>query len=237
MTDNTTLEGPRDLEALLPWYLNGSVSDDERAAIESWLDEDADARLLLEAMRDEQEIAIAANAEIEVPDAEAGLAALMATIDAPHVTAAPAEAPRRTGPVRRSFMARLGAWLPTPGLRLAGALGAVLVVAQAAAIAVILGSGSGEVANDQTPGFQTASDGGTADAGLGPRFLMQFPADLTVAELTQLLTDHSLRLTDSPAQGIYEVELVGAATDESAAAALEAELGTDERLMLLGRSN
>jgi len=240
MTDNMTLEGPRDLEALLPWYLNGTASEDERAAIEAWLDEDPHARQLLDAMRDEQETAITANNEIEVPDTEAGLAALMASIDAPQAAEEPAQ--RRVRDSRPGLMARLAAWLPTPGLRLAGALGAILVVAQAAVIGVMLatgpGTGAGESpADGQTDGFVTASDGGDASTGLGPRFLMQFPADLTVAELGEVLAEHDLRLVDSPAEGIFEVELVGDATDEAAAAAAEAELDSDDRLMLIGRSN
>lgn len=234
MTENMTLEGPRDLESLLPWYLNGSVSEDERAAIEAWLDKDPAAQLLLDAMRDEQEITIAANAEVEVPDTEAGLAALMATIEAPQAEEAPAS--RRAKVEKPGFFARLAEWLPTPGLRMAGAVAGVLVVAQAAAIAVILSTGPGADPSEG-PGFQTASDGEPTAAGLGPRFLMQFPDDLTVAELTQLLAEHGLRMVDSPAEGIYEVELVGEATGEAAAAEAEAELGNDDRLMLLGRSN
>src|SRR5690606_34970679 len=61
MNRTTALEDRRELEALLPWYLNGTLSARERVAVESWLAEDEEARRLLDAMREEQEVTAAAN--------------------------------------------------------------------------------------------------------------------------------------------------------------------------------
>ena len=235
MTDNMTRDDPRELEALLPWYLNGTVTPRERAAIEAWLAEDEDARLLLDAMREEQEVAEMANLEIAVPDTQTGLAALMASIDAEAgPQAAITERPVRRMPVTKtSLFERLSGWLPSPGLRLAAAAAGVLVVVQAAAIAVMLAGGPSQ--QQAEPGFQVAS--GEESATVGPRFLLTFRGDMTVDELGTFLTDHQLRLVDSPAASIYEVELSGADVDAVDVAALEAVLEGDERVQVIGRSN
>jgi hypothetical protein len=235
---NTTLDDPRELEALLPWYLNGTVSPQERTAIEAWLAEDAEARLLLDAMREEQEVTEAANAEIRIPDTRAGLSALLASIDAeasprPAITERPV---RRAQVARTSLFERLSSWLPTPGLRLAAGAAGVLVVVQAAAIAVMLSTGS-DAGNEPTdPGFQVAS--GTESATMGPRFLLTFNGDLTISELDAFLAEHKLRLVDSPAASIYEVELTGTDVDAVDVAALEAVLEGDSRVQqVIGRSD
>lgn len=234
MTDNMMLDDPRALEALLPWYVNGTVTPRERAAIEAWLAEDEDARLLLDAMREEQEVTEMANAEIAVPDTRAGLAALMAGIDAeaPH-QAAITERPRRASVARSGLFQRLVGWLPTPGLRLAAAAAGVLVVVQAAAIAVMLVGSPGP--QQQQPGFQVAS--GDETAAVGPRFLLTFSGDMTVDELGAFLAEHRLRLVDSPAASIYEVELSGAGVNAVDIAALEAVLEGDGRVQVIGRSD
>lgn len=239
MTDSSTLDAPRDLEALLPWYLNGTVSPDERAAIEAWLAEDEDARLLLDAMRDEQEVAGLANLEVEVPDAEAGLAALMREIDreAPLQAEQPEMRPRRETPIAKpTLFERVAAWLPSPGLRLAAGVAGVLVVVQAAAIAVMLIGGPGTSENPADPGFQVASGGGDAVATVGPRFLMTFQGAMTIDELGTFLDEYKLRLVDSPAPAIFEVELTGE-TSAVDVAALETVLQDDSRVQLLGRSD
>lgn len=235
----TALDDRRDLEALLPWYLNGTLSARERVAVESWLAEDEDARLLLDAMREEQQATEEANAAIQVPDARAGLAALMAAVDgeAPErlsMTDRPAP-PVRTA--RRGLLDRLSSWLPSTGLRLAAGAACVLVAVQAAAIAVLVATGPGD--QPQQPGFQVASgtDAGTVTGTLGPRFLLTFSGDMTVAELGVFLAEHNLRLVDSPAASIYEVELTGTEVGAVDVAALEAVLEDDSRVQLIGRSD
>lgn len=238
MTDNTTLDGPRDLEALLPWYVNGTVTEEERAAIEAWLAEDEEARLLLDAMRDEQEVTEMANAEIEVPDAEAGLAALMRQIEAEQpAQISPAAHPMRRAPIAKpSLFERLANWIPTPGLRIAAVAAGVLVVVQAAAIAVMLAGGPGEQQAPGAPGFQVATGEDGTTAG-GPRFLMTFDGGMTIEQLTSFLADYNLRLVDSPAGDIFEVELTGDATDAVDAAALEAALADNPQVQVIGRSD
>ncbi len=112
MNRTTALEDRRELEALLPWYLNGTLSARERVAVESWLAEDEEARRLLDAMREEQEVTAAANAEIRVPDAQAGLAALMAGIDAEE--AAPLRVSERPAPPARACSRGSRAGCPRP---------------------------------------------------------------------------------------------------------------------------
>ena len=238
MTENTTLDGPRDLEALLPWYVNGTVSDDERIAIEAWLAEDEEARLLLDAMRQERAVTEMANDEIEVPDADAGLAALMRQIDAeaPAQVAVEPRAARRAPVTKTSLFERIANWLPTPGLRVAAVAAGALVVVQAAAIAVMLAGGPGEQDAPGAPGFQVAS-GGDAATATGPRFLMTFDGGMTIDELTTFLSEHELRLVDSPARDIYEVELTGADTTAVDAAALEAMLADNPQVDVIGRSD
>lgn len=233
----TALDDRRDLEALLPWYLNGTLSARERVAVEGWLAEDEDARLLLDAMREEQQATEEANAAIQVPDARAGLAALMAAVDGEArepltITERPAPPVRTAG---RGLLDRLSSWLPSTGLRLAAGAACVLVVVQAAAIALL-------VATDPTdqpgqPGFQVASGTDAVTGTLGPRFLLTFSGDMTVAELGVFLADHNLRLVDSPAASIYEVELTGTGVDAVDVAALEAVLEDDSRVQLIGRSD
>lgn len=240
MNTTTALEDRRELEALLPWYLNGTLSARERVAVESWLAEDEEARRLLDAMREEQEVTAAANAEIRVPDAQAGLAALMAGIDAEE--AAPLRVSERPAPPARAarpgLFARLTGWLPTPGLRLAAGVASVLIAVQAVAIAFLVATGGGE-GSQEAPAFQVASDNAaaTVTGTMGPRFLLTFSGDMTIDELGAFLAEHRLRLVDSPAASIYEVELTGADVNAVDVAALEAVLENDGRVTFIGRSD
>ncbi|MEZ5669021.1 MAG: hypothetical protein R3F55_16575 [Alphaproteobacteria bacterium] len=234
MTDNLTLDGPRDdLEALLPWYLNGTVNADERRAIDAWLAEDAQARQLLQAMREEREIVDEDSDAIVVPDAKAGLAALMAAIDAETPAARRESAPRQAVQARPGLLARMAAWLPTPGHRLAAGLAGVLVIAQAAALAVVLSSGGGEGGGAE-PGFRVAS-GGEA-AATGPRFIVMFPETMTMADVDAYLSAQQMLIVDGPRGGMYQIAPASGEADEAALAAAEENLRSDPQVQFIGRA-
>ena len=234
MTNTMTRDEPnRDLEGLLPWYVNGTISADERAAIDAWLAEDANARLLLDAMREESDITAEANAEIVVPDTRAGLESLMAAIDA-EAPVKRATATRAAVEPRQGLMARLAGWLPTPGHRLAAGLAGVLVVAQAAAIAVMLSGGPGENTDTVQPGFQVAS-GGEASA-VGPRFIVMFPEEMTVADVTGFLAEQRMHIVGGPRSGMFEIALTAETPDEAAIAAAERILQSEAQVQFIGRA-
>ncbi len=241
MTDNrtTAAERQQSLEELLPWYINGTLSERESAEVEAWLAEDADARALVDEMRLESVVTRAANDEIAGPS-PASFDNLMAMIDAesPAEQAAPVAQARPA--VRPSLIERLTGWLPTPSLKAAGALAGVVLVAQAVAIAVLVSSGPADQADpaqgDANNNFITASDG-TGAAIDGPALLVMFDEATTMGDVAGLLDANALRIVNGPEAGFYTVVLTAEGADAATAEALAATLAEDPRVQFASVTN
>ena len=74
---------PHPAEELLPWYVNGSLSDTERAQVDAWLAESAEARAELAAL---QAIHRQVRSEALPPASELGWARLRRDLEAPAQT-------------------------------------------------------------------------------------------------------------------------------------------------------
>lgn len=215
MTSDVTFKDPADeREALIPWYVTGRLSAEERRAVEDYLAENPQARLQLDLAREELDETIAANEAIRAPSARM-LDALMGEIEAregPEV--------QRIGLMERTLTLITG-FMPAQagmGMRLAAIAAALVICVQAGAIGWM-------VINDFAPGgdYRTASHGDQATAQ-GPRALIGFAEQATGAEITALLTQGQFTLIDGPKPGGLYIVRLGPAdmSEEDAARALQA---------------
>lgn len=187
-------------ELMLPWYVNGKLSDAEKAEVEAWLKENPEAQAHLNRADEERIIAIESAEEIPMPRASAindVLAAVGADVQR-----------RATAP---SLSERFFDLL-TPRWAMAGAAAiALLVVAQGTTIGMLV---------NQQPisSFETAS--GPAEAISGVTALVAFQPEVSVADISAYLEQSDLTIVGGPKPGgIYQI----AATDDDAGrAALDA---------------
>jgi anti-sigma factor RsiW len=111
----------KDLQALLPWYVNGSLDEANRRDVEAWRAESEQAREQLafwQSTAEEQRQSAAVAAE------DVGLMRVRAKIQASRSTA-------RSAPPAQSGLARLIDWLRSDWMRPAFALAMLVVVVQA----------------------------------------------------------------------------------------------------------
>ena len=121
----------QDIELMLPWYVNGTLSADERAQVDRYMREHPEMAHQLDLVREEMDATIDANEALNPAHAGA-LDRLLTRIDAE-------DGPQREtdGNVVRSGW--LSGWLSafsSPALRLAAVGAAVVIIAQA----VVIGS-------------------------------------------------------------------------------------------------
>lgn len=189
--NDTNAAEPDEREALIPWYVTGKLGDNDRAAVEAYLDEHPDARKQLALVGEEIDATLVASDAIDAPSARM-LDRLMADIDA-------IEGPQRegAGAFARALNA-LTAWLPASaptGLRLAGIAAALVICAQAAAIGWF-------VVKQQVPvaGYETASEGAVTQAA-GPRALVGFQDGARAADIAALMDQVGAVIVDGPKPG------------------------------------
>lgn len=174
-----------DLDLLLPWYVNGTLSAEERRQVEAYLERSSHARdevELLRALRQQVK-----DEAVENSPGELGLQRLKREIK--QAEQAPAGGDRMAG--RTITVASF--WRPL-------AVAACLAVVVQAGVMVGLGDFGGDVGPASGP------------TGLPPAVMqVTFAPDATEAEIRELLQSVGAVIADGPtALGIYQLRLVDA---------------------------
>jgi anti-sigma-K factor RskA len=196
-----------EIEALLPWYVSGSLDAKTRARVERYMEAHPEVRAHLNLAREELEATVAGNEAIASPGPDA-LARLRASIAA--------SAPRRQQEsIFAQLSERLADWIggfAPPQLGLVAAVAALVLVLQAAAIGTLVMERVG------TPTYQTA---GGETAGEGIELLVGFSEGASMGEISALLKQLGAVVVDGPRAGLYRLRLVGTG-EEGREAAIEA---------------
>lgn len=167
-----------ELEALLPFYLNGTLDGADLAAVEDWLATDPAAAAALEEAEAEFSGAAAANAAIRLPDDALGR--FEKALDA-EAGPARSSAPSALARLRAGFMA-----IPASFAWAAAAAALALVLVQ-----TVMGPGG------RGDGIEIA---GTENAGL-PFVLVAFRPEAKLADVTAFLAGEGATIVAGPVSG------------------------------------
>lgn len=197
--DRSTLNPHEEIEALLPWYANGTLTPAETATVEQHLAQCPACRAELKQCH-ALATAVRDNAESWQP-APGGFDRLMAEID--RLEPKPTPAKTRSPPLFQRILDWLGA-TPNP-VRWTLALESMAVAALLLVVALPM--------LRTAPDYETLSSG-AEQTTTGPRLRVVFADSATVGEIRQLLRDIDGNIVAGPtALGVYTVALP--ATDHS----------------------
>lgn len=206
-------ENLSETELLLPWYVNGKISDSDRKKVEAWLSENPDAEAHLQRVTEEMDLAFIVSEQMPRPS-RASFDSLMADV----------------GPGRQAqsggFAERFWAML-SPRYALAGAAALCLVVLAQAAALTMMNVGQPEAE------FAVASQDGSLV--IGQTALVRFAPDATIDQIGTVLTTLNLTLVDGPKPG--GVYVIAASDDEAGTAALSQLAGTAELVTFFAEQN
>ena len=184
---------PGALQALLPWYANGTLSALDARRVEQALAHDPALVAELAAIRDEAAEAIHLNETLGAPSSQA-MHRLFAAIDA-EPTRSPGAGASLAARVRGIF-----ASFSPRALASAAAAVAVVLVLQAAVIASVLVENYG-ASNYQTASYQA---GKAAD---GTMALVRFAPEARIADINALLATYHASVVDGPKAGMFRIAL------------------------------
>lgn len=197
MTNAKPDEGDR-MELLLPWYASGTLNAAEAREVEAWLAAHPEARERVALIREEMDESVAANESLGLPGTGAR-DRLMAAIAA--------EAAPQGGVSADGFWQRMrdafGVLVPagfSPAFTIAGAAAGVVILVQAAALALLL-SGT------EIGGVHLASgkDGGIAP---GTFVMVRFADDAKAGDIAALLRPMGASIVDGPKPGaVFKVRV------------------------------
>jgi hypothetical protein len=208
-TMNEVLER-QDIEELLPWYAAGVLSRRDMQRVEQALQRDPNLSSQLDLVRDELADTIHLNETLGAPSAQA-LNKLMAGIEA------------ESGPAPVKSRLSFSAWFSEKmsgfsarKLAYAGAVGAIIIVAQAGVLTSLYvsdrsyddGTPMTRGIDINRPNGSTLSSAPSAQKGPGSYVLVKFVPGASTAEVTRFLELHRLAIVDGPrADGIYRVRV------------------------------
>ena len=207
MTDerSETLSERDEIEALLPWYVSGKLEAKSRARVERYLKTHPEVKAHLALVREEAGATIASNEAIAAPGPRA--------LDRLRASIAATSRREPSAGVLTQLSNRFTDWLAAlapPQLALAGAVAALIVMLQAAAIGALM------MERVAVPAYQTA--GGEETVGEGFELLVGFSEEATIGEINDLLKRLDAVVTDGPKAGLYRLRFPGSrAGDEEAA--------------------
>ena len=190
MTANTPLpdQEPGAIEALLPWYANGTLSAGDTRRVEQAVASDPALATQLAAIREEAAETVYLNETLGVPSSQA-MHKLFAAIDAE-----PARTPR-AGSAWSARIIGLFAGLSPRALASATAAIAVVLVLQAALI--------GREFIEHHEGYQTASY--EAPKAAGAVALVRFAPEARMSEIDRLLAAYHASIVDGPKAGMFRI--------------------------------
>lgn len=176
-----------ELEALLPFYLNGSLEGDDLIAVEGWLANDADAMAALAEAEMEHSETSAANEAIRVP-ADA-LSRFSRSLE------------REAGAERVAE----ASWGAAISRRVAGLPAGLAWATAAVAIALVLVQAVSDGRFDE-PGYEIA---GTEDGGATrPFVLVVFTPEARMADIAAFLADNGAAIVSGPtAGGVFRIAI------------------------------
>jgi hypothetical protein len=187
-------DGPGELEALLPWHVNGTLSARDARRVEEALTRDPALARQYAVIQDEYAETIHLNESLGAPSSRA-MQKLFAAIDAE---------PARNRPVSLSLSARFTQFVASLSPRTfatTAAVGAVaLLLLQAGVIGVIL------VKDRAGSGYQTASYQG-AQKSAGVIALIRFAPDARISDINTFLGTYSASIVDGPKAGTFRVRI------------------------------
>lgn len=198
-TTNQHLRPEREkIELLLPWYVAGTLDDDERQRVQDFLEHDPELRSQLALIEEDRMETHFVNEALGAPSAGA-LSRLMDRIDA--------EAPMKVGAAAMAS----GLWqkvdqfiqdLTPSAVRWAAVAAAIMIFIQAVALGGLL---TGNIGGS---GYQTASGDPAAGTNVGTFALVKFADSAKSGQINELLAASGARIVDGPKPGgIYRVKI------------------------------
>ena len=208
--ENEILSEADEIAALLPWYVTGKISAEDRAKVDAYAERHPEVRKHLVLARDEADVTFAVNQEIAPP--KAGLDKLKASLASSPVV--------RLKSAQASLLDRVGTWLggfSPRQLAYAGVAAALAIVVQSASIGSLMLQRAG-------PGYQVAN-GPSVEAGKGTFALVSFQPAAPAGTLSAFLADNKFMITEGPkAGGVFVVRVSDQVLSKDAAEAAVAKL-------------
>ena len=215
----------QEAEELLPWYLNGSLSAEERARVEQALEAEPALKAELAALESLSEAVVESSNSVAVPASDFDL--VMQQIDG--VEAAPVAA--RAEPAGLSLLESFRSLFAMPAMRFAAVAAALVVMVQSAAIVGLLVQAPGEGV-----GYETATGPQPVEAtAAGPRLLVMFQPEAGLAEFATLIGEIDGSIVEGPSQeGAFIVEI---APDADVDAAIQKLQASEDLVRFAGKAS
>ena len=208
--ENEILSEADEIAALLPWYVTGKISAEDRAKVDAYAERHPEVRKHLVLARDEADVTFAVNQEIAPP--KAALDKLKASLASSPVV--------RLKSAQASLLDRVGTWLggfSPRQLAYAGVAAALAIVVQSASIGSLMLERAG-------PGYQVAN-GPSVEAGKGTFALVSFQPAAPAGTLSAFLADNKFMITEGPkAGGVFVVRVSDQVLSKDSAEAAVAKL-------------
>ena len=208
--ENEILSEADEIAALLPWYVTGKISAEDRAKVDAYAERHPEVRKHLVLARDEADVTFAVNQEIAPP--KAGLDKLKASLASSPVV--------RLKSAQASLLDRVGTWLggfSPRQLAYAGVAAALAIVVQSASIGSLILERAG-------PGYQVAN-GPSVEAGKGTFALVSFQPAAPAGTLSAFLADNKFAIIEGPkAGGVFVVRVSDQVLSKDSAEAAVAKL-------------
>src|SRR5215470_1076100 len=190
-----------EIEALLPWHAAGTLSRRDSDRVERALAGDRDLARRYELVREELNETIHLNETLGAPSARA-MDRLFAAIDA--------EAPVAKQKASFSFVSRIAEYVSSFSprtLAYAGTAAALALIVQSAVLTTVVVRDPGATSRN----FDLSSAPSTG----GPRAMVRFTANASLADVTRFLDVNQASLVNGPNRGgMYEIQLSAAPLPE-----------------------
>lgn len=191
-----------DIEALLPWYEKGTLSQKDARIVENYLESNPDRARFLALIREEMDETIAANESAGMPS-RAAFDKLMDAVAAEPKPARMLVRQRAGGLMARLFGQGASPWL------VAGAAAACLVIlAQAATLGVLMMRGSPDRIT-----LASGSDGRPVESG--SFVIVRFSPSATAGDILTTLQSLNGTIVDGPKSGgVFTVKVANEKLDD-----------------------
>lgn len=218
MTNET--DARRRFQELLPWHVNGTLESSERAWVDTYLREHPDAQSELRWTEGLQtKVRETATAAAEEVSTDIGLDRLMIRLHA-EAAATPGKAAAQP---QAGITARIRDFLAAWQLKPAMAVGAAVIVAQAAVIGTLMNSQTAE-----DPEYSTIRSLAPGQVVSGPVLQVSFSADTSERDLRALLVRVGGTLVGGPGQlGNYLVAVPADKLDQASQVLAASQLVED----------
>lgn len=221
--NHTDLDSERkEIESLLPWYVNGTLSTEDNERVERYVASHPEMETQLAMLRDDQASTIAANESIQ-QDSPSALQRLMDSMEREK-----AEMRRRTKPTN-TILSQIDVWIrslsPT-GLTLAAVTGGIVIMVQAGLLTMLLWY----LPEGETT-YRTASVG---QESTETKVLVQFNKDAKLEDISHFLSEHQAQILSGPKPGgFYTIGFSAEAVERSSRQELLNKLSANKALVTI----